>query len=329
MKKIIFGCVIGLIGLTAAAESNGRGPWHFTAGPAWRARVKMETSGSVATPTVSASSTLTRDSDPDSKSEWSSSDVSTKKDDPNGRNVKLWAVPVTFTEVTETAGGGDAATSGTDEKRPLGVKAKFGYDVWANDAFAVALDLRFAGYWNMRSSCSGRSASALRTTKQGTDYWYFKGGPFPDDPDGSTDFEGFTPEFDANGREYDQASTTTEAFGSTAVRSKLSADLYQIGLGPTVSWRALSWLDAYAGVAALCNIASLDFDAGSRGSSETQCRLGFAGEVGLIGYLTENLGLYGEVGYEWVDGFDASVGSLNADIDFSSLMVSAGVILAF
>ena len=327
MKKLIFGCVVGLMAISAAAESSGRGPWHVTVGPAWRARVKMETSGSLATPTVSASSSLVHDSDPGSRSDWTSAEVTEKKPDPNIAGDELWAVPATFTETTVTAGGGDAGLDASHDERPLGVKAKFGYDVWANDAFAVALDLRFAGYWNMRSSCSGRSGDAIETVKTGKDYWLFKGGPAcPDD----TDFTGApAPEFDAGSREYDSASTKTTAFGGTAVRSKLTADLYQIGIGPTVSWHALNWLDAYAGVAALCNIASLDFDAGSQSSSETQCRFGVAAEVGLVGYLTENLGLYGEVGYEWIDGFDASVGNLNADVDFSSLMVSAGIVITF
>ncbi len=329
MKKIIFGCVLGAVAVSAsAAESSGRGPWHFTAGPAWRERVKMETSGSVATPTVTASSTLTHDSDPGSRS-WTASEVTETRPDPDGRSGDLWAVGASFTETTVTAGGGDAAVEGTDERRPLGVKAKFGYDVWANDMFAVALDLRFAGYWNMRSTCFGRSGSATMTTRTGTDYWLFKSGPYPDDPEDGSDFDGFTPEFDSGSRDYASGSETSTSFGGTVVRSRLSADLYQIGIGPTVSWHALSWLDAYAGVAALCNIASLDFDVGSQGSSETQCRFGVAAEVGLIGYLTENLGIYGEVGYEWIDGFDASVGGLSADVDFSSLMVSAGVVFAF
>ena len=328
MKKIIFGCVVGLLAISAAAEtSEGRGPWHLTVGPAWRARVKMETSGSAATPSIAASSSKTGyDKNPDNG--WSASDVSGQKPDPDGVGGDLWAIGASYTETTVTAGGGDAAMGATDVERPLGVKAKFGYDVWANEAFAVALDLRFAGYWNMRSTCLGRSGSATKTTRTVTDYWLFKGGPFPDDPVNGSDFDfAPDPELDSRSREYGEPTAT--AIGGAAVRSRLTADLYQIGIGPSVTWHALSWLDAYAGVAALCNIASLDFDAGSQSSSETQCRFGVAAEVGLIGYLTENLGLYGEVGYEWIDGFDASVGNLNADVDFSSLVVSAGFVFAF
>ncbi len=340
MKMVILGCVVGLMAV-ASAEGGGRGAtalpdaagggtpalpsgrWHVTVGPAWRARVKMETSGAAATPSVAASSSAT-DYDKNPDNGWSAGDVSGKKPDPDGVAGDLWAIGASFTETTVTAGGGDAAMGATDEERPLGVKAKFGYDVWANESFAVALDLRFAGYWNMRSTCSGRSGSATMTTRTVTDYWLFKGGPFPED----SNFEfAPDPELDPGSREYGEPTTT--AIGGAAVRSRLTADLYQIGLGPTVTWHALSWLDAYAGVAALCNIASLDFDAGSQGSSETQCRLGVAAEVGLVGYLTENLGLYAEVGYEWIDDFDASAGGLSADLDFSSLVVGAGVVVSW
>ena len=328
MKKIVFGCVAWLIVLSGSAESSeGRGGWHLMVGPAWRARVKMETSGSAATPSVAASSSTTDYDKNPGNGEWSAAEVTETRPDPDGVGGNLWAIGASFTETTVTAGGGDAAMGATDVERPLGLKAKFGYDVWANESFAVSLDLRFAGYWNMRSSCSGRSGDAKMTTRTVTDYWLFENGPFPEDKKYSRDFDyASDPVLDPGSR---QETSATTSFGGSSVRAKLTADLYQIGIGPSVSWHALSWLDAYAGVAALCNIASLDFDVGSRNSSETQCRLGFAGEVGLVGYLTDNLGIYGEVGYEWIDSFDASVGNLNADVDFSSLVVSAGLVLAF
>jgi len=50
---------------------------------------------------------------------------------------------------------------------------------------------------------------------------------------------------------------------------------------------------------------------------------------GLAAYVTENLGLYAEVGYEWVDNFDATAGGLSADVDFSSFVVSAGLAFRF
>ena len=58
-------------------------------------------------------------------------------------------------------------------------------------------------------------------------------------------------------------------------------------------------------------------------------RPGFAGEVGLTARLTDNLGLFAEVGYEWIDRFGASADGLSARVDFSGLVVSAGLAASF
>ena len=49
----------------------------------------------------------------------------------------------------------------------------------------------------------------------------------------------------------------------------------------------------------------------------------------LAAYLTDYLGVYAEVGYEWVDKADVSAGGANAEVDFSSLVVSAGLMTSF
>lgn len=162
-------------------------------------------------------------------------------------------------------------------------------------------------------------------TRTGTDWWLFTGGPYPDDRDFAY---APNPERDPSVPTTWGPETVTRTPGQ-AVRARLRADLYQVGLGPTVTWRAFPWLDAYAGAAALCSLASLDFDAGGSRASETRCRLGFAGEVGLAARLTDVLGLYAEAGYEWVDRCEASAGGLSARADFSSLVVSAGVFCSF
>ena len=54
-----------------------------------------------------------------------------------------------------------------------------------------------------------------------------------------------------------------------------------------------------------------------------------AGEVGLTARLTDGLGLFAEVGYEWIDRFGASADGLSARVDFSGLVVSAGLAASF
>ena len=81
--------------------------------------------------------------------------------------------------------------------------------------------------------------------------------------------------------------------------SSFRGDLYQIGLGPKVTWSpfvgwcdSLSWLDVYGGVEVLCNLARTEFDADGHSSSQTDCLLGFGGNVGLVGNITDNIGIY-------------------------------------
>ena len=317
-RRLVFGCIASLAAVAGAAESDGTSAnrWHVTVGPAWRARVKTEISGATPVPAVSASQTTTKES-------GERVVVQDPVQEPAG--ATLYAEKETVTETSVAAGGGAAAMGATDERRPLGVKARTVYDVWQGDAISVGLGLRFAGYWNVRSSAFGAARGGSVTVRRTTDYYLYENGPYPDDGD----FEFASPNAEPYLPYRETSDDETTLFASQVRGARLTADLYQIGIGPSVTWHALGWLDAYAGVAALCNIASFDMSAGAKDSSETQCRFGVAAEVGLIGYLTENFGIYGEVGYEWVDGFDTSVDGLSADVDFSSLMVSAGVVLAF
>ena len=79
----------------------------------------------------------------------------------------------------------------------------------------------------------------------------------------------------------------------------------------------------------LCNIASVDFEANGRGESATECRFGAGADVGFAAWLSENIGLYAEVGYEWIDEPTVRNGGMLAEIDYSSLIVSTGLILKF
>ncbi len=311
---------------TAAADG-----WRFSAGPAWRSRVRTEIRGAVAVPQIPPAPPAGYDRADPSTGAWSPEEVTAKRPDPNPFAMpgdELWAISRTYTEVTVTPGDSVARLDATDTRGPLGLKMRLGRDVWETGPVAVGFDLRFAGYWDIRSSASGFAAGGSRQTYTCTDWYLFEGGPWPSDPE--PDNRDFTyagdPVLDPASR---VENTATETFTGHHVGARLRADLYQIGLGPAVSWRVCRWLDAYAGAAALCNIAALDFACDGASVSETACRLGFGADVGLVANVTDWLGLYGEVGYEWVDGFEASAGNVRASVDFSSLVVSAGVVLWF
>ena len=310
-----------LLASVTAARAEG---WHVSAGPAWRSRVKTPVRGAAPVPTVAGGTARSGyDRDPGAGDFDPSAVV--ERPDPDVPGDTLWAVGASFTETTTTPGDGAARVNATDAHGPLGLKARAGYDVWDAGPVSFALDLRFAGYWNIRSSAAGRAGGGSVATRTGTDWWLFKGGPYPDD----RDFTGAPPPERDDRVPTDFAAAATAQLPGRTVRARLEADLYQLGLGPTVTWRICPWLDAYAGAAALCNFAALDFEAGTSRASETACLFGLAAEVGLVANLTENLGAFAEVGYEWIDEGRLSAGGLRAEADFSSLVVSAGLRLSF
>jgi hypothetical protein len=82
-------------------------------------------------------------------------------------------------------------------------------------------------------------------------------------------------------------------------------------------------------VSALCNIAAVDLEVNGRGESVTECRFGVGADVGLAAWLSENIGLYAEVGYEWINEPTVRNGGMSAEIDYSSLIVSTGLMVRF
>ena len=307
----------------AGENEEGRGRWTFSAGPSWRSRVKMETHGTLVAPAPTPPKT-TKVRSP-----------GTLVADPNAgkggipADGKLWGVSDTRTEVYGTAGANYSADD-TDVERPLGLNLQGCYDLVRGETWSVGLNLRFAGYWNLKSSSRGYyNAGSTVTDVYRDDYI------FPDlAPDGD-----FAPDpadnIVANG-DPTRLSHNEDYRGSRAVSTRLRSDLYQIGFGPKVTWSpfvgwcdALTWIDVYGGVEVLCNLAHNEFRADGHSSSQTDCLIGFGGNVGIVGNLTENIGIYGQVGYEWIDKSDVSTGGFKADIDYSSLVVSAGIQVRF
>ncbi len=337
--KFTIGAIVTLTAIAAFADGapenelvkeEGRGRWTLTIGPSWRSRVKMETHGTLVAPAPAQRSTDKRDmTDP---ANWTDASLVA---DPNARtggipdDGKLWGVSDTRTEVYGTAGG-DYSAGAFDEERPLGLNLQGCYDFLRGDTWSVGLNMRFAGYWNMKSSSRGRYDAGSTLTETWQDDYIF--------PDLSPE-AAFAPDpadaILANGSTM-QGDPVIDTRGSRMVSTRLRADLYQIGLGPKVTWSpfvgwcdSLSWLDVYGGVEVLCNIAHTEFDADGRSSSQTDCLLGFGGNVGLVGNITDNIGIYGQVGYEWIDKSDVSAGGFKADIDYSSLVLSVGVQVRF
>ena len=291
MKKFML-MVAGMASLAALADAN---PWQISVGPAWRSRVKGSVSGTT--------QDVYDKPDPSTKTSFGAGDVEVVQDPDYPNDPTMTKYAYTRTQSTTVTGGSD-----TDS--PLGFKATLSRDIFGAGDFSFGLAATFAAYWRMESSVSG-------LTLRRKDLYYFSGGPIPPDP--------VEPPFLPDGI------PSSETLQSLPVgkAARLRSDLYQIGLGPQATWRACGWLEAYGRIQALCNIAHMDFDVGPASASDTKCLFGAGGTLGLMASITENVGLFAEVGYEWIDKADTSLGRTDAEFDFSSLVVSAGVCFSF
>ena len=324
MKKVVL-ILVAAMAASAMAEST-LGGWSLTIGPAWRSRVKSSIHGTAPVPAVQYSHTgPTYDKDVAGHGAWSVDDVDGIVQDPhypNDTSKQKYEVVRTGTETTVTPYSSNAALSDDDIDRPLGLKFSLGKDFYENERFAIGLNLKFAGYWNMRSSATGYAGGGVMSVRTTKDHYLFNDGPIPND----TDFEDFYPS--TTPYKTDDETVETPIAGSY-VGARIRSDLYQIGIGPKFTYHIFDWLDAYGNVEALCNIAHMECDCGTSSGSDTECLLGFGGHLGLTGFFTDNIGLYAEVGYEWIDKAETDLGSAKIDVDYSSLVVSAGAVFRF
>ena len=325
MKKVLLVVVMMCAGM-AIAEGSAN-PWRLTVGPAWRSRVKASISGNAQVDAVSALHTVTYDKDIAGKTSWGIGDVTTVPDtDPTApAGSTLYAAESVRTERTVSPGDASGRMDAADEDSPLGFKMGVGYDFYDDGRFSVGIDLKFAAFWDMKSAVSGSAGGGTVRVKTDKDYFLFENGPYPND----TDFSYSLPNADPYLPYREAISDTTAALPSSAIRAMVTSDLYQFGVGPRFGWHVCEWLDAYAGVSVLCNIASVDFDVNGRGESATECRFGIGADMGLAAWLTENIGIYAEVGYEWIDEPTVKNDGMSAKMDYSSLIVSTGLIVGF
>lgn len=329
MNKI---CIASVVVIAASVTFADRGPWTFTAGPAWRSSVRMETSGIGHAAQLPESHTVSYgDFDPLNQSTWSGHNIHAPVDVPASYSPypgqQTWAIDATRTLV-DVMPGAEGRIDSSSDSGAMGVNFGIGYDFYRGEAFSIGAGLRFAGYWNMKTTCGGDSSGGTIRTREYTDMFLFMTGIDASDPApsaGDVYLPEATPDYMGTVPTYDN----TDIIGARTFDSRLRTDFYQIGIGPRFTWHALTWLDAYAGIDILVNFAYSKLDADGSSSTQTDCLIGFGGNLGLVGNITDNIGVYGQVGYEWVDKSEVSAGGFSADIDYSSLVLTAGLQFRF
>lgn len=332
MKRTVLmaGCAIfAMAALTGAASGDGPGRWSVSAGPAWRSSVKSSIEGRVGgASSVPASHKVSYDKDVAGHGPWSVDDVVVVRDPnfPAGPEFLMYAATQTKTETTVTPGYGTAELGGSDRDSPLGVCVSAGYDMYTGRRFSAGLSLRFAGYWGMESQAYGLVGGGTVRSQSQRDYYLFSDGPIP----GDTDFSYFYPDAEPYAPYRQNLGTTgSRVIPGDPIGAKISSDLYQVGIGPRVTWRVADWLDVFGSAEALCNFARLDFECGGARKSDTESLAGAAARLGMAAYLTKNIGLQAEAGYEWVDEAEISMGNIRAKADYSSFVASAGIAVRF
>lgn len=327
MTKIALFTVAALVVTTATAEEEGSsGRWNISVGPAWRSRVKSSISGRGSGPSIPASQTTTYDQDIAGHGPWSAGEVGTTVPDPQNPGERLYAVTRTGTETTVTPRSGTTALNDSDIDRPLGISLSAGRDFYTSGGFSAGLSIRFAGYWDMKSHACGQAGGGTMTTRSWRDYHLFYDGPIPYDGD----FGGFYPDPDPYlpYRE-DLGGPASQTIPGRRICARLSSDLYQVGIGPKLTWRAHDRIDVFGGVEALCSFSRLEVECGGARRTETECLPGVGARLGLVAYLTDNIGLQVDAGYEWLDEADVSLGGVRAEVDYSSFVATAGIALRF
>lgn len=316
----------------ALFEPDEGGSWMFSVGSVWRSRVKIETSGRIAAEHTVASSTKKRDMSDSANWDKDKAELVAHPNAGEGTLAEddvLWGIDDERVE-TYTVAGQDYVVNMSDVERPMGVSLQAAYTLYQTETWSVALAVRFAGYWNMKSSSSGRYAGASKVTETWADHYVFPeeaaDADFDPDPEYGT--------IAANGSTL--KSREVEDSGSRTVATRFRGDLYQLGIGPNFVWSPFAegaetagWLDLFCTVELLGNVAHSTLKADGDSASDTTFLFGVGAALGAAAYFTENCGVYGQVGYEWIDDTDVAVGGFRTDVDYSSLVVSAGFQLWF
>lgn len=323
MKRFMVYGLCAMSVATAFSDETERGRWSFSVGPSWRSRTKMRVSGGATDiPSIGVSDTsATYDYD---------SDVKEKAPDPDHpEDGELWKIRAIRTEVTRSPGNASVSISEMDEESAMGLNVASAYDVYADETFSIGLGLRFAAFFNMRSAASRFLNTGSTRTVVSKGWSLCPSPPYP--PSELTPTPPSTP---AEQERYFQgdsiiSDTTIYGSGSRLVRARFTSDLYQVTVGPRITWHPNRWLDVYAGAEAMANLAAADFRANGESSSDVACLLGFGGHAGFVVNLTENVGIFGQAGYEWADESDVHAGGFKADVDFSSIVIAAGLQVRF
>lgn len=285
--------------------------WHFAVGPAWRAT------------THARLHTRVRDAEADGyvraqgNPAGTTSDWHTKYPDLDIRDSGQLSADGDELYTLDVYNGGGVSTRDDTDRGALGLKTAGTYDILEREKFSVGARLGFAAYFNMQSRMSGRVDGARYTFDDSTAD-LMDGVPFGQWEDGDPRFRPVI----------DLTKGATPVSGGS-LYANLKHDLYQISVGPEFDWKPLPRLSFFAAPSVLLNIAHERLDTAYGSESNDVFLWGTGLDVGADFRVTDRVGIYGLVGYEWIDKNTVEAGRTEAEVDYTSLVLSAGVGVEF
>ncbi len=310
-------------------EVADRSRWTFTAGPACRHNVRTRFRGGQSHVPSAGSSYSSSTSgayvNPDNDgatADWRGTPIVV--DDPVSPGESLYALQSVLQSVETSTSGSSSGGGGKDDDDALGLALSACYDVWSSDLFSVGLRGSFSGFWNLRSRAQGSSLVSTRTTTTTTTTYTFDTGPEPSL--GEAPVSGVDEVYTDSALSSTETSEEVLRQGGGSVRWK--GDLYQLGLGPRAALHVTDWLDVYAGCEMLLGISRASVSCSSGSGSDTDAKFGCGGYLGLAGWY-EYVGVFAQVGYDYLDESEVSCGGYRAETDYSGMNVTVGLAVRF
>ena len=294
MKKTL---LMVMVLSTAALASAKENRWHFTAGPGWRVGMDIEMKLGVSQGSGGAGAIGGQYDDGFVFEENPVNPAGTR--DWGGGTIGGDGVTGYTLTLHRAFFDGDASAS--EKKSAPGFVVSLGYDVFQGRAVTLGARVGFAGYFGLMSSFEGESITA-------TDTFGFTMPPMAPVP-------GFTP-LDTHG------TRTVTPMGRHEMR--VEANFYQFGIGPEFAWEPVEGLRLSVALSVLLSSATVRVSGGETTSaSKFLLGGGLQGEVAY--YFEKDSGLFCGVGYEKVQKAEVSGDGADVAVDFSGVVVSAGV----
>lgn len=324
----IFTCAAFTI--LADGESTDHTPFgRFTisAGPAWRGHAKLGIKGTAFNNPLRSSNKVT-EADPQNSANWNLESVpSPVISDPD----PVWATMNRREIYSSKPGDRSIDLDSSCGDLPHGYSIKAGVDFWNGEIISLGIGFRFTDFAEIETSTHGTLHPSMVRHQAYSDGYYFLDDIWTGDPDLDLDWapDGSKPQREPYKSDRLQDTGWQSVMDGRTVSARLRSELRQFGFGPSFTWHVCRWVDISAEADYLLCYARNHFEADGMKYSGTDYLNGFGCTAELAVNITDWLAVFGRWGYEWIEKNEFELGTFKAEIDYSSCVTTAGVLIRF